>query len=73
MIASNALFLYLYLQNQTRLGNIASNTACVFVFVFVFVYLLSPTRVERASGEEMIASIFIHGGNDCKAAAINTN
>ena len=75
MIASNALCLYLYLQNQTRLGNIASNTACVFVFVFlsVFVYLLSRTRVERASGEEMIASIFIHGGNDCKAAAINTN
>ena len=45
----------------------------VVVFVLVFVYLLSPTRVERASGEEMIASIFIHGGNDCKAAAINTN
>ena len=45
----------------------------VVVFVLVFVYLLSPTRVEWASGEEMIASIFIHGGNDCKAAAINTN
>ena len=71
MIASNALCLYLYLQNHTRLGNIASHTACVFVSVFV--YLLSRTRVERASGEEMIASIFIHGGNDCKAAAININ